>query len=105
MQSKVTPYALTDGATVAVDWNNSQFQYVTFAGSRTFTFSNPVAGETYYIKIIQGGSGSYTATWPASVLWVSAAPTLSTGVADIDVIRFVYDGTNYFGESVGLNYV
>lgn len=105
MQSKTTPHALTDGATIAVDWNDSVFQYVTLGGNRTFTFSNPVAGATYYIKLIQDGDGSRTVTWPAAVLWVSAAPTLSTGAADIDVIRFVYDGTNYFGESVGLNYV
>lgn len=105
MQSKTTPYTLTDGATVAVDWNNSVNQEVTMAGNRTFTFSNGVAGSTYTLKVIQDGTGSRLATWPASVKWVSAAPTLSTGAADIDLLRFYFDGTSYFGETIGLNYV
>lgn len=105
MQSKLTPHTLTDGATIAVDWNDSLNQEVTLGGNRTFTFSNGVSGSTYTLKLVQDGTGSRTATWPSSVKWVSAAPTLSTGAADIDLIRFHYDGTTYFGETMGLNYV
>lgn len=96
MQSKITPYTLTDAATVAVDWNNSVNQSVTFAGNRTFTFSNPIAGGTYSITIVQDGTGSRLATWPSAVKWAGgSAPTLTTTASRADQITFYYDGTYY----------
>jgi hypothetical protein len=49
--------------------------------------------------MIQDGVGNRTATWPATVLWpdTGAAPTLSTGAAEKDLIGFYWDGTNYLG--------
>jgi len=56
-------------------------------------------GATYNLKIIQGGSGSYTLTWNAVFKWPNndVAPILSIGVADIDIISFLSDGTNLYG--------
>jgi hypothetical protein len=105
MQSKTTPYTLTDGATVAVDWNNSVNQQVTMAGNRTFTFSNPVAGSFYTLKIIQDSTGSRTATFPAAVEWAGgSAPTLTTTASRVDIITFYYDGVNYFDVSIKKDY-
>src|SRR4051812_18419030 len=101
MQSKTTPYTLTDAATVAVDWNNSVNQQVTFAGSRTFTFSNPVAGAIYSLKITQDASGSRLATFPSTVKWAGgSAPTLTATASKTDVIYFMYDGTNYLDVAI-----
>jgi hypothetical protein len=101
MQSKLTPYALTDSATIAVDWNNSHNQYVTVAGNRTLTFSNPVAGSIYSVKITQDSTGSRTITWPSTVKWAGgSAPTLTTTASRSDVIYFLYDGTNYLDISI-----
>lgn len=57
--------------------------------------------------IIQGGSGSYTITWPASFKWGTAgAPTLSTTVGKVDHIRLRYssDLEVWFAKVEGLGY-
>lgn len=106
MESKTTFQTATDGTTVTFDFAEGQNQQVTIDGNRTLAFSNPINGETYHIKIIQDATtGSRTVTWPGTVVWAGgSAPTLSTGTSDIDLFRFVYDGTSYHGETVGLNY-
>ena len=59
---------------------------------------NPIAGGNYSLKLVQGGSGGYTITWPASVKWANGtSPILSTGVGDIDIVTLLNDGTNYYG--------
>lgn len=87
------------GSTLTLDFNNGEAQKVTMTASCTFTFSNPQNGASYVLKLVQGGSGSYTATWPGTVKWAGSAPTLSTSVGKIDLITFYYDGTSYYGNS------
>jgi hypothetical protein len=96
-------YALTDGATISLNWNNGNVQKVTLGGNRTFTFANPVAGGRYLIELTQDSTGSRTITWP-TIKWqrvsgTSTAPTLSTTAAYVDLIALYYDGTNYFGQA------
>lgn len=89
---------------LTLSWNNAPSQKVTLTGNCTFTFSNPIAGESYIIKLVQDGTGSRTVTWPAAVKWPGGvAPTLSTAAASVDLVSFYYDGTSYFGSS-GLAY-
>lgn len=96
MQSKTSFYALTDGATVAIDWQNGVNQAVTIAGNRTLTFSNPVAGATYCVKVTQDSSGSRLLTFPSTVKWAGgSAPTLTTTASRTDFLYFVYDGSAY----------
>lgn len=93
-------YELTDGATIAIDWDNGATQYVTLgATGRTITFANPVSGQVYRIIIIQDGDGARTiTTWP-TIKWAGgAAPTLSTGANDIDIVTLLYVGTTYYGD-------
>ena len=105
MQSKLTPYTLTDAATVAIDWNVSQNQQVTLAGNRTFTFANPQAGQTYSVKITQDATGSRLVTWPSTVKWAGgSAPTLTTTASKTDRITFYYDGTYYLDQDVVKNH-
>jgi hypothetical protein len=104
MHSKLPFNSLTDAATIDVDFNVSHNHKVTLGGNRTLTFSNGEEGETYHLQITQDGDGNRTITWPTSVHWAGGtAPTLSTGAADIDLLRFVFNGTVYIGESVALN--
>jgi hypothetical protein len=103
-----TPIAMNaagnSGSTKTLDFARMITQAVTMTDNCTFTFDNPSSGGTYLVKLTQGGAGSFTATWPASVKWAGgAAPTLSTAVGAIDILTFFYDGTNYFGNA-GLNY-
>jgi hypothetical protein len=92
--------SIASGATAAtIDWNDGNNQKIDLTSSITsLTLSNPIEGANYMLEIVQGGVGSYTITWPASIKWMNAsAPTLSTTVGNIDVVSFFYDGTNYLG--------
>lgn len=92
-----TRFALTDGATIALDWNNGNVQSVTLGGNRTFTFANPKDGGRYLIILKQDATGSRTLTWP-TIKWAGgSAPTLTTTANKYDIISLVYDGTNYYG--------
>ncbi|NTW31740.1 MAG: DNRLRE domain-containing protein [Bacteroidetes bacterium] len=87
-----------------VDWNNSNVQEITLAEDRSFTFANGKSGGVYSIIIKQDGTGGRTVSWPANVKWDDGiAPTLSTEAYAIGIVRFFYDGTNYFGYAPILN--
>ena len=68
-----------------------------------FTFSNPpVSGKagSFTLFITQDGTGGWTVTMPASVVWESGTPpTFSTGINAKDVVSFltVDAGTTWFG--------
>jgi hypothetical protein len=92
-------YSAGSGAPGTINWNNGQNQIRTLTSSGSLTLSNPVDGVTYTLRIVQGGSGSYTVTWP-SIKWVGdTAPTLSTAVGKSDIITLKYDGTSYWGHA------
>ena len=93
-------YELTDGTTIAIDWDNGATQYVVLgATGRTVTFANPVNGAVYRFIIIQDGSGSQTiTTWP-TIKWAGGvAPTLSTTAAYIDIVTLLYCNSVYYGD-------
>jgi hypothetical protein len=84
--------------TATINWNNSNIQTLTLTGNTTLTFSNPLSGGIYTLQITQGGAGSYTITWPGSVIWPSGvAPTLSIAVGAVDFISFKYAPSSYYG--------
>ena len=90
-------------ATTTVDMSAGNVQNITLTASTTLTLSSAAVG-TYIMKLIQGGVGSYTVTWPASVVWSGGtAPTLTTTVGKLDIVTLVFDGTNYYG-TYSLNY-
>ena len=81
-----------------IDWGAGNFQKSTMTGNCTYTFTAPDGPGRYQLMLVQDGTGSRTATWPASVKWPGGtAPTLSTAASAIDIITFYYDGTSYYG--------
>jgi hypothetical protein len=91
------------GGTVNIAYGSGNIADITLTASTTFTFSNHVVG-TYILKLTQGGTGSYTITWPASVKWSGGtAPTLTTTVGKTDIVTLFHDGTNFYG-TYSLNY-
>jgi hypothetical protein len=85
------------GTSLTLDFNSGQNQKVTLTGNVTFTFSNPVAGMTAKIKLVQDATGSRAVTWP-TIKWAGgAAPTLTGTAGSIDIITLYYDGSSYFG--------
>jgi len=102
----VTPEydAGNSGTSKTIDWSNGANQKVTLTGNCTFTLSNPSNGATYYLRLIQDGTGGRTATWPGTVKWPQGInPTLTTTAAQTDFVTFYYDGTNYTS-IIGFNY-
>jgi hypothetical protein len=93
------------GASQAIDWTLGAIVTATMTSSCTFSFSGALVGQTVTLFLVQGGSGSYTATWPGTVKWpASTAPTLTTTVGKTDILTFFYDGSNYWGFTGGQNY-
>jgi len=83
-----------------INWNNGPVQELTLntSGSVSLSFINPSLGGVYLLKITRGATLNGTLSWPASVKWgVSGAPVLSSAATKVDLISFVYDGTNYYG--------
>jgi len=93
-------YELTDGATIAIDWDNGATQYVVLgATGRTVTFANPREGEVYRFIIIQDGTGSRTiTTWP-TIKWAGGTkPTLTTTLNKADIITLLYANSVYYAD-------
>jgi len=88
----------TGGTTFTCDFalgNECVFDAQGSSGNLTATFSNPNAGASYIIKLIQGSSAR-TYTWPGTAKWPSGtAPTVTATNDAVDVISCYYDGTNY----------
>jgi len=96
-----TAQSITGDGTTTIDWGAGNFVNFTFANLtvETFTFTAPTKPGQLIIKTLYDGNTGQTATWPSSVKWVGGtAPTLSDSVTGgVDVLRFYYDGTNYYG--------
>jgi hypothetical protein len=85
---------------VTINWDLGTEHYVSLPSAATLTFSNPKAGGRYVLLLQQGGAGSWTVTWPATVLWAGGvAPTLTTTVGQTDLVTFLWSGvlSKYIG--------
>ena len=88
--------SLTDGTSIAVDFNAGQNFAVQLAGNRTLESpSNCVAGQTGSIFVIQDGTGSRTLSYGGNWKFPAGTPpTLSTAISAVDRIDYmVYTST------------
>ena len=85
--------------TATIDWNVSQKQKVTITGTGiTCNFADPAGPCNVVLKVVQGDGSDVIATWDTAIKWAGgAAPTLSTGNGEIDILSFYWVGTNYYG--------
>ena len=81
---------LTDAASIAVDFALGNNFLVTIGGNRTLAApTNAVAGQTGQIYVVQDSTGSRTLAYNGVYQFVSgAAPTLSTGASDVDILVY-----------------
>ena len=88
---------LADGANISWNHNTSRTAQVTLAGNRVLDNpTNSIEGLEYTLKVIQDGTGTRLLTYGSAYKFAGGtAPTLSTGVNDIDILRFWFDGTDY----------
>lgn len=88
VEAAAVPVALTDAATIAVDWSTFINGEVTLADNRTLGApTNPEPGTTRTILVIQDGIGSRTLAFDAVYKFVGGtAPTLSTAAGAKDFL-------------------
>lgn len=94
-----TQQSATGDGTTTIDWKlGNKFKFTFGAQADTFTFTAPTNPCNILLMLVQDGTGSRLATWPATVKWPGGvAPTLTTAADSIDIIAFYYDGTDYYG--------
>lgn len=101
--------SVSSASNVTLDLHDGNLFAVTMGHNITFAFNNPPTsgdGFGFTLKLTQDGTGSRTATWPASVKWAGgSAPTLTGTANSVDVFTFfTHDaGTTYYGFTAGLN--
>jgi hypothetical protein len=101
----VNTVAASGASQTLPDPSVQSISYVTLTASCTFTPPTATAGKSFTLVLVQGGTGSYTATWPGTVTWAAGtAPTLSTAVGAVDWLTFACaDGATWAGFSAGLD--
>ena len=82
--------ALTDAATISVNFASSNNFSVTLAGNRTLgNPTNVVAGQSGFIAITQDGTGGRTLAYSSNWSFASGtAPTLTTTAGAIDILAY-----------------
>lgn len=104
---KFTETIYTPSASTAftVDLANGSIQKLTTSGNCTITLPASVAGKSYVIIVVYGGThtltwaGGSTLKWPGGV-----TPTATSLNTKIDIFSFFCDGTNTYGGLRGLSY-
>jgi hypothetical protein len=100
-----TLVADSDGSTVTFDMSAGNVHRVTLGGNRTLATTNVGTPQAFVIMLKQDGTGSRTVTWFSGILWAQGTtPTLTTSASKTDIFGFIYDGTNYFGTTIGQNH-
>ena len=88
---------LSDGASIAVNCDNTDIVKVTLGGNRTMLnpSGTPVDGQKLIFEITQDATGSRTLTWGTNYAFSTdlPAPTLTTTAAATDVLGFMYSAT------------
>lgn len=96
-----TTQTATGDGTTTCDWRiGLKFRFAFGAQDETFTFTNPDFSCHLQIILIQDGTGSRLATWPAGILWANGtAPVLSTAANAKDIVNFFFDDYDdvYYG--------
>lgn len=87
---------LNDEASITVDWQAGFNRTVTLGGNRTI--ENPInvqPGSSRFVEVAQDGVGSRTLTFESNYKFVGgAAPTLSTGPGEKDLLQFYARAAN-----------
>ena len=90
------------GTTQTLALTSGTVQTCTLTGNCTFTMPTATAGKSF-VMLLRTGAGSFTATftgvkWPGNV-----APTITATAAKLEVLSFIADGTNWYG-NISQNY-
>lgn len=90
--------AVLPGNSKTIDWANGASQYLLLDANCNISFTNAVAGNTYYLRVQQGGYGNKIAGFPENISWSgNSVPVISVQPWKLDVIGLYYNGAQYFG--------
>lgn len=84
---------------ITIDFNNGNQQKLTLTGNCTITFNAPTNGVTAIrLRIVQGGGGPYTITWP-TMTWAGGVkpPTASASAVDVAAVQYTTVDSTYQG--------
>ena len=97
--------ALTDAATISINFASSNNFSVTLGGNRTLgNPSNVVAGQSGFIAVTQDGTGSRTLAYSSNWDFASGSPpTLTTTAGATDIIAYYARTTTSIVADVILN--
>lgn len=95
---------LEDAASVKWNLLNGYNAKVTLEGNRALSITNASSGMSGLLIVKQDATGNRTLTLPSgSIILGGGTLTLSTAANAVDILTFVYDGTNYYW-SLGKGY-
>jgi hypothetical protein len=93
-----TTQTLTDGATVSWNMNLGHIATLTLGGNRTISNPTNLKAGSALLILNQDATGGRTVTWGSAYKWPSGTPpALSSAANATDIITFVSDGTNLYG--------
>jgi hypothetical protein len=93
---------VTDAAaptTIAPDAaTGTVYRYTAFSNFTFNGFTNPLAGQSMTVIIVQDGTGSRTMS--STMRFAGGIKTLSTGAGAVDMIGVLFDGTDYLASLI-----
>ena len=96
---------ITYATPLALSAADGSHQQITLTGNLTISGITGLADtQTLVLYLIQGGTGSYTVTWPTIVWAGGIAPTLTTTVGRMDRIAITRNGDDLLGAVVTLDH-
>ena len=95
----------TGTGTTTIDWTKGNKAKFTFGSqNETITFTSPSKPGAVQLIVVQDSTGGRTITWNTTIKWVGkTVPTLTTDANGVDILSFLYDGTNWYG-AASLNF-
>lgn len=102
---KETVYTPAASSAFTVDLANGSVQKLTTNANCTITLPTSVAGKSYTIMVVYGGTHTLTWAGGSTLKWPSGVtPNATSTNTAIDIFSFFCDGTNTYGSVRGLNY-
>lgn len=91
----VLVYGNTSNA-VTINIANSTIVTATLTANCTFTMPSNTAGKSF-ILLLKTGNGSFTGTFTGVKFAANTAPTITTTANNMDILTFIADGANWYG--------
>lgn len=101
VESVVAIGTVTTASTISLTNGTVQTATLTASTACTFTMPTATAGKSFILLLKQAAvTGNGTATFTGVKWGASGAPTITATAGKMDILSFVADGTNWYGNAV-----